>query len=158
MKVKRATIKTKADAIEALENATRLKDEAEALMQEYGITEMLEQAEKEKKAATVYAAAKGIDKLDLPDGRYGKLIQAVGERVWVGTKADVPAEAGDNVKPLKSLVTKEVWMKITKRVPDPELIDEAVGDGLITEDEIAPAYFEKLRAPYIRVFGGDNGK
>ena len=149
-----ANVKTKADAIAALEISVRLKEEAEALMQEHGITEMLEAAEALKKKATAFAASKNIDKLDLPDGRYGKLITAVHERVWVGTKGDIPEGAPDKITPLKSLVPKEVWMKITKRVPDPERIDEAVSEGLITHDQIAPAYFEKMRAPFLRVFGG----
>jgi hypothetical protein len=158
MKVKGNVIKYKTDAVEALAEATRLKEEAEALMQEHGITEMLEAAEELKKKATAFAASKGIDQLDLPDGRYGKLIQAVGERIWVGTKKDIPEGAGAKIKPLKSLVSKEVWMKITKRVPDPELIEQAVSDGAVTLDEIEPAYFEKMRAPYIRVFGSSNGE
>jgi hypothetical protein len=151
-------IKTKADAISALEVSTELKEAAEALMQEHGITEMLETAETLKKKATEYAASKGIKKLDLPDGRWGTLITSVHERVWVGTKADMPENAGAEVKPLKSLVPKEVWMKITKRVPDPEKIDAAVSEGLVTHDQIAPAYFEKMKAPFIRVFGGSNDK
>jgi hypothetical protein len=158
MKVKGNVIKTKADAVEALAEATKLKDEAEALMQEHGITEMLETADELKKRATSFAASKGIDKLDLPDGRYGKLIQAVGERIWIGTKKDIPEGAPTRIKPLKSLVSKEVWMMITRRVPDPELIEQAVSDGAVTLDEIEPAYFEKMRAPYLRVFGSNNGE
>jgi hypothetical protein len=151
-------VKTKDDAIEVLQHATRLKEEAETLMLQYGITDMLEKADDLKREVTKFAAAKGIDKLDLPDGRYGKLIQAVHERVWVGTKDDVPESAPDKVKPLKSLVTKEVWMKITRRVPDPERIEQAVSEGLVTLDQIEPAYFEKMRAPFLRVFGSGNGE
>jgi hypothetical protein len=148
-----AKVKTKDDAVAALEASVELKEIAEALMQEHGITEMLEAAEELKKKVTKYATSKSIDKLDLPDGRYGRLITSVHERLWVGTKADMPADAGNKVKPLKSLVPKEVWMKITKRVPDPEKIDEAVSEGLISHDQIEAAYFEKMKAPYIRVFG-----
>jgi hypothetical protein len=157
-KLKAMAVKTKADAIEALEESVALKGAAEELMREHGITEMLEAADDLKKKATSFAAAKGIDKLDLSDGRYGKLITAVHERVWVGTKDDMPDNVAGDVKPLKSLVSKEVWMKITKRVPDPERIEQAVGEGLVTLDEIEPAYFEKMRAPFIRVFGGSNGE
>lgn len=151
-------IKTKADAVEALELSTMLKDEAEAEMIKLGIKEKLEAADELKKKVTGFAASKGIDKLDLPDGRYGKLIQAVGERIWIGTKKDIPEGATDKIKPLKSLVSKEVWMMITRRVPDPELIEQAVSDGAVTLDEIEPAYFEKMRAPYLRVFGSGNGE
>lgn len=158
MKVKGNVIKTKNDAVEALTEATKLKEEAEALMQEHGITEMLETADELKKKATAFAASKGIDRLDLPDGRYGKLITAVHARIWVGTKDDIPEDATNKVKPLKSLVSKEVWMKITRRVPDPERIEQAVSDGLVTLDEIEPAYLERMRAPFLRVFGGSNGE
>jgi hypothetical protein len=152
-------IKTKDDAVEVLQHATRLKEEAEALMEQNGITDMLDRADELKREVTKFAAAKGIDKLDLPDGRYGKIITAVHERVWVGTKDDMPDNTPAKVKPLKSLVTKEVWMKITRRVPDPERIEQAVSEGLVTLDQIEPAYFEKMRAPFIRVFGGgSNGE
>ena len=148
-----ANVKTKKDAIAALEISVQLKEQAEELMELHGITEMLDAAEELKKKATTFAASKNIDKLDLPDGRYGKLITSVHDRIWVGTKADMPEGAPDGTRPLKALVSKEVWMKITRRVPDPEKIDEAVSEGLVTHDEIAPAYFEKMRSPYIRVFG-----
>lgn len=148
-----AKVKTKDDAVAALGASVELKEIAEALMQEHGITEMLEAAEALKKKATDYATSKGIKKLDLPDGRWGTVITSVYEHVWVGTKADMPESAPDGTRPLKSLVSKEVWMKITKRVPDPEKIDEAVSEGLVTHDQIAPAHFEKMKAPYIRVFG-----
>ena len=147
-------VKSKSSAAAALQAAQDLKAQAEALMEEHGITAMLEGADALKKQATKFCAEKGIDRLDLEDGSYGKLITSVQERVWVGTKDDIPGDAVGRVTPLKSLVSKEIWMKLTRRVPDPEKINDAVAEGLVTLKEIEPCYFEKHRSPYLRVFAG----
>jgi hypothetical protein len=149
-------IKTKADAAEALGYSEHLKSQAETLMAKHGITKLLEKAESLKDKATDYCVSKGIDRLDLEDGRYGKLIESAQERIIVGTRADIPVDAPVALKPLKSLVSKELWMKITRRVPDVDKIEQAISDGLLTIDEIQPSYYERMRKPYIRVFGGKN--
>jgi len=150
-------IRTKADAAEALEDSVRLKSQAESLMEEHGITTLLENADELKRQATDYCVSKGIDRLDLEGDRYGKVIESAQERFIVGTKADMPVDAPDDLKPLKSLVTKELWLKITRRVPDADKIEQAIGEGLLSVDEIQPSYYERMRKPYIRVFGGKNG-
>lgn len=151
-------MRSKVQAAEALAKAESLKAQAQELMEDHGITAMLSTADELKKEVTKFCASKGIEQLDLDDGRYGKLIQGVQERIWVGTKDDIPAGMRDKVKPLKSLVPKEIWMKLTRRVPDPEKIQDAVAEGLVTLKQIEPCYVEKYRAPYIRVFGSSDDK
>ena len=64
----------------------------------------------------------------------------------------MPEDAPKGLRPLKSLVSKEVWMKLSRRKADPEKIDQAVSDGLVTLDEIQPAYYERMRSGYVRIF------
>ena len=146
-------IKSKAEAQEAYAEYLSLKAEADKLMHEYGITEMLKDAEALKDEATEFCTKKNVKRLELPDGRYGTLIEAVNQRLWIGTKDEVPDDAPETLKPLKSLVDKEVWMKITKRVPDPVKIDEAIQEGIISPNQIAPCYMERMKRPFLRVFG-----
>jgi hypothetical protein len=136
-----------------LEKSVALRDKAEVLMKKHGITAMLDAADDLKREVTDYCAAFEIERLELKDGRYGRLVTSVQERVWVGTKADLRADAPEYVMPLKSLVPSELWQKITKRIPDPEKIEKAIQQGLITPDEIAPCFYERMRAPFIRIFG-----
>lgn len=145
-------MKTKAEAIKALVQADKLEREAKEMEIQYGISERRNKAKVIKSEVAHFFAAKGITAVELPTGATGRLIQSVQERVWVGTKEDMPVDAPEGLKPLKSLVSKEIWMKLTRRRPDPEKIDQAVADGLVTIDEIQPAYYERMRAGYIRIF------
>ncbi len=157
-------ISTKEEAQRALTMMVELQESITEQMEEYGISEMMQDAAELKKAATAFCVSKKIDKLRLPKaGKYATMVRAVQERIWIGTRDDLyeydRAGATDKlqIKPLKSLVSKEVWMKITKRVPDPERIDQAVAEGIVSLDEIAPAYVERYRAPFLRVYDENNG-
>jgi hypothetical protein len=154
MTTKHKPLKSSRVAAQLLEESVELKQKAEALMAEHGITEMLAEADTLKQRATEFCVENEIERLELSNGRYGKLIESTQERVIVGTKDEMPVNAPRTLRPLKSLVSKEVWMKITKRVPDADKIEQAIGDGLLTLDDVAPAYFERMRKPYLRVFGG----
>ena len=146
-------IKTKAEAERALVMMHNLQGEITALMEEHGIAEMQMDATELKRAATVYLASKEIETIKLPKiGKYGRMIRAVNRKFWIGTKDEIPPDSDEGVKALRSLVPKEVWLKITKRVPDPALIDEAVAEGLITAKQIEPAYVETFKAPYLNLY------
>jgi hypothetical protein len=152
-------IKTKEEAARVLANVVKLQEKADNLKAEHGIKELEAAASTLKKEVTEFCIAKKIDRLDLAGNKfYGRMIQSVQQRIWVTTKDDIPE--GVKCKPLKSLVPKEVFMAITKRVADPDKIQDAIDDGLVTLDEIKPAYVEKMRAPYINVYeaGEKNGE
>lgn len=149
-------IRSKTEAVRALTMMQNLQDEITELKKEYGLDEMEMDATELKRAATAYCANNGVEILKLPKvNRYARLIKAVASKKWIGTKDDMPDDADKGAKPLKSIVSKEVWMKITKRVPDPELIDEAVAEGLVTLREIEPAYVETFKSPYLGIYEGD---
>jgi len=143
-------MKTKEEAAKALAKSVKLKEKADNLMAEHGIKEIQAEAETLKNAVTEFCISKKIDKLPLTGGKfYGRMIKS-GVRFWATTKDDIPE--GVKGKPLKSLVSKEVFRAITKRVADPDKIQDAIDDGLITGNDIADAYVEKMRKPHIRVY------
>jgi len=144
-------LKTKAEAAKALEKSVKLRASADTLVAEHGIDELYKEAERLKDEVAEFCISKKIDKLDIKGQRYGRVIQAVQERIWVATKDDIP-EGVKGVKPLKTILSKELFMKVTKRVVDPVKLDEAVNDELITLDEISKAYVERMRKPSFRVF------
>ena len=146
-------IKTKAEAARALVMMHNLQDEIAEIQKKHGIDEMMQDATELKKAATAFLDSKGIDSLEIKEvGKVAKLIRAVNKKLWIGTKADMPDDVDKSVvKPLRSLVDKEVWMQITTRIPDPAKIDEAVAEGVITAKQIAPAYVETFKAPYLGI-------
>lgn len=143
-------IKSKAEAARAFAMMETLQGEIAELEKEHGIDEMKMDCVELKKAATAYMADNSVDTLKFGDGRKAVLVTAVNQKRWIGTNADLEnvPDGVTGVKPLRSLVSKEVWMKITTRIPDPQKIEEAVSEGIVTTKKIAPAYVETFKAPY----------
>lgn len=143
-------ITTKDQAQEALAVVLELQDQIDALEAEHGIKEMREDAVELKKAATAFMDMRNVDVFQL-DGKIARLIRSYSSR-WIGTKADIDEKTPAGTRTLRSIVGKEMWMKISKRVADPDLIAQAVADGTVDEGEISDAYVEIPRAPYVRFF------
>jgi len=144
-------ITTRAQAKEALQLMLEKEQAVSELEEKHGIKEMKQDAVELKKAATAYMDEKDITALEFP-GKVAKLIRGVDE-IWINTREDlrrIPAAAG--ARTLRSILSREMWMQITKRVVDPEKLDDAVARGDISEDEISDALYEKPRAAYVRVF------
>ena len=145
-------IKTKADALKALQRVDEIQAEIGPKMAE--ATEL-------KRAATEFAKGKNMDVLQL-DTAYYRLVER-SSRMWVATDDDLPPGV-KGAKSLRSICKgisvkvkgKKVplWQLITKRVPDPELIDEAVKKGWISEKEISKAYIEKPQSPFMQRYEG----
>lgn len=154
------TITSKDGAIKALKMMQERSEEAQALMQEQGITELMQEATELKKAATAYCVAKGISQLDMEDS-YATLREDGYDRRWIATRKELAdVSAPDGAVPLYEIIRrgftniegKEIWKRITKRVVDPEALQEVVDEGILSEDEIAPAFVEKKKAPYLRIY------
>lgn len=145
-------VKTKAQAVEALQQMTELEEAVKEISKETGIDEMMLDAVELKKAATAYLAEKNIKALEIPKAsKVAKLIEG-SEGQWIGTKADMPTDAPAGVSPLKALVPKEMWRRITRRVVDPQKVQAAINAGDLIEDEISDAFYEKPRAAYVRLY------
>jgi hypothetical protein len=156
------TISTKADVVKALKMMQERKEEAESLMREHGIQELMQEATELKKAATAYCVAKGISNVDMGDS-YAQLREDGYDRRWIGTRAELAEmDAPEGAVPLRTILQrkfggksdtfKETWNRITKRVIDKDSLQEVIDEGVLDEDEIAPAFVEKKKAPYLRVY------
>jgi hypothetical protein len=158
-------ISSKADAVKALKMMQERSEEAQELMRENGITELMQEAAELKKAATAYCVDNGITKLDMGDS-YASLREDAYDRRWIATIddfADMGTPAG--AIPLRTILRdrwrkkpdklKEIWNRVTKRVVDPDALQEVIDEGLLDEDEISAAFVEKTKAPYLRIYSKD---
>jgi hypothetical protein len=155
------TITSTAGLRDALTEFVDTETEIEVLMEQ--IKPLQRKAVELKKAATYFADERKIDAIPM-DGFYFRLIRRH-ERFWVGTRADMPKGAPKKAKPLKDIVAgryvkrggKKVslWNFLTRRIPDAEKINDAINEGLISEEELAPAYLERPQAPYLRKYDGE---
>jgi hypothetical protein len=151
------SIKSVADAKKALERMEEIEAEISPLMKE--ATDL-------KVAATEFAVKKKVDAIQL-DGVYFRQINRA-TRMWIAEPDDMPESAPSKAKSLREIckgITVKVkgkkiplWQAITKRVPDPELIDKAVSNGWIDEDEIHKAYLEKPQKPFLQRYVGEAEK
>jgi F0F1-type ATP synthase alpha subunit len=160
-------IKNEKQAVEALTLFQVRKAKAEALRIRHGIADMEKDCVELKKAVTAFAVSSDADRIDFDvDGKdfHATLVKQFHGAMFVATDEDIPDEFPD-AKSLKSIIeekfdgsikekgkARKVWNKITRRIADRSLIDQAVAEGLLTVDEIAPSFIEREKAPYLRIF------
>jgi hypothetical protein len=160
-------IKSEAQAKSALKLMEELNDSIIELQKEHGIDEMMMDATELKKAVTRFAVENEVDQITLSRNHYFKLIQAGYDRRWILDKAEL-TEAGlanaDGHTTLRAAIRRrlkkdgaldtftDVWARVTKRIANPEGIDEIVGEGIVSMDDIQGAFVEKTKAPYLRGF------
>lgn len=140
------SIRSLDDAIAALERVDAIQEQIDPLMRE--ATDL-------KRAATQFAVSKKLDTIQL-DGHYYRHIQRY-NKLW---DAEVLKRIvkGKFVK-FRGKKTP-LWQLVTKRIPDPELIQEAVAQGWVKEKEVALAFVEKPQSPFLQKFQGfaDDGE
>jgi hypothetical protein len=157
-------VKTKAQAIEALQMMETIKEEVAAIRKRHGMDDLEQDAVELKKAVTRYCTSNGVDRLDFTHDKshyHGTLIAGY-DKKWLLTTDDLrSAGQPTGAKALRSILKrkflnadefKRVWSRATKRVADPEGIDALVSEGILSERDIAPALAEKPRTPYLRIF------
>ena len=156
-----AGIKTPGEAADALSECERLTAEAEALMEEHGITQKLADAAEKKKAATEWAVANEVQSIPISKNRYFSLRKdTYNKRVVGDTDELAELKSPLNVIPLKQIIKdkfgkgwQEVWKSVTTRRVDLTKLEQAVKNEVLTVDEIAPAYTHDVKAPYLRGYG-----
>jgi hypothetical protein len=153
-------LKTRAQAlaaakewVDAAEQVKEFNAEVEKLAKKRGITEVRASIPILNERIKNYMQGANMTKLDLGEDGYINFIQATGEHVWVSTKADIPDDAPRTVKSLRTVLGKELWMRVTRRVVDPKAIERLIEEGEITEKQVAAAHYTRKRAPYIRHVG-----
>jgi len=156
------------EAKEALQLMRAIAEEVREIYEEHGITQLQDDSTELKKAATRWAVASKTERIDFDSGFHATLVSQSYDPRYVATDEDMPDELpeGRKVIPLQTIIEKkfkskvskpgskarEVWFSITKRVIDREAIDQAVADGVFKVDDVAPAFVEKQKAPYLRIF------
>ena len=148
------SIKSMADAQKALEEMEKIELE---------IAPQMRRATELKKAVTAFAVKKNIPVVQL-DGVYYRHIQRNTHK-WIPTDEDMPGTAPKGAKSVMAIVkgrkvkikgkSVPLWQLITKRVVDPQLIDQAVTQGHITEKEIEKAYVATPQAPFLQRYTGE---
>jgi hypothetical protein len=129
-----------------------------------GLPAMEKKLEKIKAELVQVMDEGGIDQVE-GSGFHATLIRANYGSMFIATDDDLRAldEIPEDRKliPMRTIlkrkfkdkaVFREVWNRITKRVIVVEALEEVIAEGLLTVDEIAPAFIEKQKKPYVRVF------
>jgi hypothetical protein len=160
-------VKTLKQAQEALRTMRELQDSIDQLMEEHGISEMMADAAEMKKAATHWAANTDTQRIDLGNGRKGEPYALLRRDkyggTWLATDDDITNEAPKKAVSMLSVLRKkypdrkirsEVWNRITKRTIDKDGLQRVVDEGLLSDNEIAPAFYEKEKAPFLIVYQG----
>jgi len=161
-------IRNKADATKAMAKFIELRDESIRLKKQHGIDDMDAECVALKVAVTEWMVAEELDRLEISKTAHGTLIEQSYDSRWIATEEDMEGldlpEARE-VVPLKKILVrkfkrnpvkfKEVWARITKPVVVMDRVEEIVAEGIISVDEISPAFVEKKKRPYLRLF--ENG-
>lgn len=158
-------ITTDEDAIEALQNAKNLQNEIEEVKAESGLDELEKDLTAYKAALRDFMIRTNIEHIP-GDGFHGTLVKGSSGSRWITTDDDISENDPERVMSLQACIEKKfkskvsekgskarkVWLKITKRVADPEAIEEAVNEKVLKVEDISPAWVELTRAPYLRIF------
>lgn len=158
-------VKTLKQAQEALKTMRELQASIEELMEEHGISEMMADAAEMKKAATHWAANSNTPRIELGNGRKGEPYALLRRDkyggTWLATDDDITSEAPSKAVSLQWILRKkyrdkttrsEIWNRITKRSVDTDGLKRVVDEGLLSDGEIAPAFYEKDKAPFLIVY------
>lgn len=161
---------TKKNAAEKLAELHELQTKLKALREKHGIDTLENEIDQHKRSIVEYAERSNL--LTIPgNGIYGRLMRQSVERRVLATDeekdtlvATQPVTEEREYKSLAQIIedrygditvkgkARRLWMKCTRRVIDMEGLEEAISSGLLSIEEITPAYYERVSAPYIRVF------
>lgn len=162
-------VKTEEEALEALTKFRELQEAIREIKEENDLDAMEKDAVAFKVAAQEFMLRTDIDHIE-GDGWHGTMVKGAASSHWIETDDDIPDEIGErDVMSLQSIVEKKtkskisekgskarkLWMKMTKRIVDPEAIEELVQEGKLKVDEISPAWYETQRKPYLRIWNDD---
>lgn len=153
-------ISNEKDAKQALSLLLTLEGEISELEEEHGITEMRNDCAALKQAATQWAVENDVERFDVDNNHHATLVKQFFDSRFVGTADDLQGTEPAGVVPLRTILKKsfgkekgkEVWMRVTRRIVDREALEEAISEGLLSVDEVAPSFVEREKKPYLRIF------
>lgn len=155
-------VKNEKQAKEALRAMIELKHEVARLQEEHGITEMMDDSTELKKAATRWAVEQNQEAIDIGGGVYARLRRDKYGGTWIATDDDLDGAPGTSLSLRRILRVKfkgdkaaltEIWNRVTKRTVDPDKLNRVVEEGLLSAEEIAPAFYEKEKQPFLMIYG-----
>jgi hypothetical protein len=152
-------------ATEALSRFRNLKAEIEEVRKESGLADLEKDAVAYSAAVRDFMIKHALDQLQ-GDGFHGTLVKGFMEARWVTDERDLSGDEPAYVETLQVLIerkckskiskpgskARKLWLSLTRRVADPQLIEDAVGRGDVVVDEISAAWYERPRQPYLRVY------
>jgi hypothetical protein len=163
MPTKTKEITSEKQAKAALSKYRAKKLEIEAARIEAGIPELEAEAEVLKESVTNFMVEKEVERIE-GDGFHSVLVQSMFDGRYIATSDDIrelkEIPTDRKLIPLRQILKsrfkgddfKAMWNRVTKRVVDAEALEEVIAEGLMTVDEIAPAYVERAKKPYMRIF------
>lgn len=173
MATKANTNKVPNEILRTVREMEVLKLELAAKEQEHGITKLRQKIEQRKQKVKDFMVENDVDAIDFADGsrRYVKLIRQTFDRQVISDDRDreivFGGVVGKDLKyTLKEIIehkygtiksnrkARRLWLRVTRRIVDLPELEEAVSEGLLSVDEISPAYYERRKAPYIQTYGG----
>lgn len=160
-------VKPETRAEKLLAQRVELESEIEAAKKKAGIPKLETKLEKVKADLVSVMTEHEIEQVE-GDGVHATLVRQNYGAMFLATIEDVRAldEIPDDreIEPMRAIIkakfgafakgskSSEIWKRITKPVIVPEAIEEVVAEGLLSVDEIAPAFIEKAKKPYARIF------
>jgi hypothetical protein len=160
------TIKTAEEARTAFKLHLKREEQIAKKMSEAGIVKLMDESKELKKAASEFQIKKKLDRIELPDGRYAKRVVGGYDKRFIATDDELEAELGsfpDGARSLESILTEKfaskpkrrakIWARVTKTTVDKTALDAVVSEGLLSAEELAPAFVEKEKQPYVRIYG-----
>jgi hypothetical protein len=150
---------TTVDLAEALEAWCAKRRELDRLKRKHGITDLETELVDEKIAIENQAIEGGLKRIEF-DGGHATLVESSYDSRYISTKEDIRGDEGVRVTPLRTIIfnkfkddkAKKLWLKITRRVVVPHKLEQAIAEGHLTIEEVAAAFVEKAKKPYLRVY------
>ena len=144
----------------ALKEHLALEAEIAKRTVEAGIPELAALSAEYKSLVTEWAVNEKVERIEIDDTHHATLISQFYDSRFIGTADDLTGEEAKGVIPLRTLLrrqfgkegAKEIWHRVTRRVVDRELVEEVIAEGILTVDDVAPAFVEKQKKPYLRIF------
>jgi len=159
------TVKTEPQAREALIEMREINEQIALILAQNGVTDLEAKANALKSAATEYCVTHDVETIPLTTKVYARLRKDRYGGTWVSTSDDVTEETPVDVHPLREILKakykkdsvkfRDVWYAISKRVVDTTKLEKAVAEGTLTAEEIAPAFYEKDKKPFLILYGKD---
>lgn len=153
-------IRNNTHALLALEKAAGLIEEIEKIKLENDLAGKEATYEELRRALRGFQTENKV--AEVTNGKWKSLLVERTGSKWLWDDDDMntlPVEWGDsNTRPLKTIIEEKfatnadrIIRKVTSRVFDPAKLDDAVKKGILTAEEIAPAFLNFIQTTYVQV-------